>query len=123
MLVFASPRGKPLKPANYLQLLTRAAECAKLPVVFGPYTVRRGFATRANRARVELKNIRLLMGDAALDQTLDYVQDDVVNEREFLDEFERKPGLRAIEGGAPRGAESHGTTLDDAGGNGFQQLP
>jgi hypothetical protein len=52
--MFLSPRAKPRKPANYLQLLTRAAERGELPIVMSPYTARRGFATRAKRAGVEL---------------------------------------------------------------------
>ena len=59
------------------------------------------------------------MGHATMDQTLGYVQDDAVNEQEFLDKFENNTTRRAIEGGASRGAErgaqTHGKPLDDAG--------
>ncbi|WP_372673153.1 tyrosine-type recombinase/integrase [Amycolatopsis kentuckyensis] len=119
VIVFLSPRGKPMTPRNYAQLMTRAAGRQEMDAANGPYTMRRGFATRAKRAGIDLNTIRILMGHAHTDQTLEYIADEEVNEVEFLDKFEGNSGLRAIEGGASRGAqrgaEPHGTTLGDIG--------
>ncbi|MEV5720440.1 hypothetical protein AB0L41_41730 [Amycolatopsis mediterranei] len=99
--------------------MTRAARRQELDAAMGPYTMRRGFATRAKRAGVDLNTTRILMGHAHMDQTLEYTADEDVNEVEFLDKFEGHTGLRAIQGGASRGAqrgaEPHGKPLDEAG--------
>ncbi len=120
VLVFLPPivETKVVKPKNYYMALWRASSKAEMPVR-GPYTMRRGFATRAAENDVDPFTLQAILGHATLDETSGYV---VLTEG-ALDQVIAKMGgpvgLKIVgrpEGrGADSGADVRGTPRDDTG--------
>ncbi|MEV7037516.1 tyrosine-type recombinase/integrase [Amycolatopsis sp. NPDC051061] len=122
VLVFLSPRGAVVSPANYKGVLRRACQKANIPHLVSPYAVRRGFATWAKDRGVDPFTIQVIMGHSRLDQTADYVQFTEAARLQFLAAMKDPMNLRAMgpndDLGANPGAETAGTTLDSAANGG-----
>lgn len=118
VLVFLSPKGRPVKPKNYYLALWRAGKEAGVPNR-GPYTMRRGFSTRAVENEVDPFTLKEILGHENFDQTSEYVQLTESAMQQFVAKMGGRVQLKAVgqheERGAESGADVHGTPLDISG--------
>ncbi len=118
VLVFLSPRGLPIKPKNYYLALWRAGKKAGTGNR-GPYTMRRGFSTRAVENEVDPFTLKEILGHENFDQTSEYVQLTETALSQFVAKMGDQVKLTVVGQPEGRGAESgagpHGTPLDDTG--------
>ncbi|MGW4128023.1 tyrosine-type recombinase/integrase [Amycolatopsis japonica] len=118
VLVFLSPRGLPVTPKNYYLALWRAGKKAGTENR-GPYTMRRGFSTRAVENGVDPFTLKEILGHEKLDQTSEYVQLTETALSQFVAKMGDHVQLKVVgqqEGhGAESGANTQGTPLDEHG--------
>lgn len=101
-LVLRTPNGRPMTPLNQKCHLQRAARKAKVPYR-GPYTVRRGYATRLARGGIDAFELADLMGHSDLAQTREYVQRSPQARERALAALSEKQGLAAVDERGNRG--------------------
>ncbi|HKS45525.1 MAG TPA: tyrosine-type recombinase/integrase [Amycolatopsis sp.] len=113
MLIFLSPKEKPVTPHNYGARLAYASEQAKAPKR-GPYTVRRGFATRVKDG-VDIFDLAAVMGHSDIRQTQEYVQTTPTAPARLLAALGERPPLKAVPGAEPE-LQRHAATGRPGGG-------
>ncbi|MEU5848967.1 tyrosine-type recombinase/integrase [Saccharopolyspora shandongensis] len=101
-LVLRTPTGRPMTPHNQKCHLQRAARKAGVPYR-GPYTVRRGYATRLARGGIDAFELADLMGHSDLAQTREYVQRSPQARERALAALGEKQGLAAVDEHGTRG--------------------
>lgn len=112
-LVFRNSRGGVITPNTLLKAVRYAVEKAKIEYRGrGPYSVRRGFGTRAARGGIDAFELAEIMGHADVRQTQEYVQETPAARerlRAALGESTRLTVVRE-QPGAESGAHSHKQT-------------
>lgn len=107
-VVFRTARDVPLNPLNYYALLSRAAERAGVELK-SPYAGRRGTATKAKEAGLDIIDIAALLGHDPR-ETPGYVQQTPAFHGRIRAALGDSPQLTVVEGrgarGAHRGAEA-----------------
>lgn len=114
VLVFLTVRGRIMHPDTMGYHMKNAAVKAKVSRR-SPYTVRRGWATRAAEGGLDAFQIAEILGHSTLDQAQEYVQQTSAARIKLTTALSKYPQLTVLEGGlgqkSEAGAES-GATVD-----------
>ncbi|OOC04254.1 integrase [Amycolatopsis azurea DSM 43854] len=110
VLTFMTVRGRIMHPDTMGYHMRNAAEDAKVPRR-SPYSIRRGWATRAAEGGLDAFQIAEILGHATLDQAQEYVQQTPAARMKLVAALSKYPQLTVIEGGL-------GQTSDTQAGSG-----
>lgn len=98
VLVFLTDRGRPMHPDGIAYHMTNASAKAKISRR-SPYSVRRGWATRAAEGGLDAFQIAEILGHSTLTQAQEYVQQTPMARMKLTTALQRYPQLTVIEGG------------------------
>lgn len=118
-LVFLNREGNVIIPDAWRHALERASEKIGVPAR-GPYTVRRGFATRAAAGGIDAFELAAIMGHADVRLTAEYVQQTPGARDRLRAALGERTGLVIVQGqqlgqsGAETGAKSSNTSPQSA---------
>lgn len=120
VLVFLTLRGNVMRPDTFRLNMKRAAEKARV-AVRSPYSIRRGWATRAAEGGLDAFQIAEILGHATLEQAQEYVQQTPMARMKLTTAMTKYPQLTVLQGGmgqktdagADAGADLSRTMSDD----------